>query len=193
MRMRIGSKNSRAYMYSFKRQVYLSISVPRLNPSVKNSVNQITFLLMLSVLTEVKNRLRLIATVMASIALLLLNGFVPLGPIITIVLLVVSIILLVIAFIIARGIGRVELSDERMIEGIHEKLYETNLEYRRLYDRIKEFSMVIVEEILSVTRGRRHTSIHIPSFGIYSVRARIDGDVVEMELRKVASSMGPSM
>ncbi len=188
LRMRMGSRSSRAYMYSFKNRVYLSISMPQLGSSAKVSATRMTFLLMLSVLSEVKNRMRLIATVLASIALLLLNGFVPMGTLVTIVLLVIAVALLAVAFVVARNVGKVTLSDEKTLEEVHRRLYGTNLEYRDLFNRINGFSESIISELSSILRGRLHTAIHIPSFGIYSMSAKTSGDVVEIELRKVASS-----
>ncbi len=184
VRFSFGANEDKAYFYSSKRYVYISISVK--NSGAKSLGDRVAFLLILSSFSGVKGRIRLLATLLASIALLFLNGFVPLSTIVTLVMVVVAVALLVIAFVIARSLGRVSMDNEDIVERVHRRLYSVNLIYRAIFNSVKEFSARVATVATEVLKGKNPSSIHVPSLGIYRVKSKSEGEVVELELERVA-------
>jgi len=185
IRFSVRASEDKAYFYSFKNYVYISVSMKELNP--RASGYKMAILLIASSFLGVKGRIRLLATLLASVALLFLNGFVPLGTLVTIAMIMAAVALLVVAFMIARNLGKVTVDDEEGVEELHNRLYNTNLYYRSLFDSIKEFSSRIIGLVMDVAKGRHPSSVHIPSVGIYKVEPRRSEELIELELHRVVA------
>ncbi|NPA97417.1 MAG: hypothetical protein GXO32_07450 [Crenarchaeota archaeon] len=190
IRFSVPSSEDKAYFYSFKNYVYISVSMRELNP--KSSGYKMAVLLIASSFLGVRGRIRLLATLLASVALLFLNGFVPLGTVVTAIMIAAAVALLVLAFVIARNLGRVSVSNEEAVEELHERLYSTNMYYRSLFNSIKEFSARIVSLVADVAKGKKPSSVHIPSIGIYRVEPKRSGEVIELELNRVITPPQPA-
>lgn len=188
IRFSLGDED-KAYFYSFKNYVYISVSMRKAEG--KSVGYRMAILLVASSFTGVKGRIRLLATILASIALIFLNGFVPLGTVVTLVMIAVAVALLVIAFVIAKNLGRVTVSNEEEVEELHRRLYSVNSQYRTLFNAIQEFSNRIFTLVMDFFRGRNPSSIHIPSFGIYSVKGKREENLVELELSRVVAPPKP--
>jgi len=188
-RLAWGYHEDRAYVYSSRSSLYISLALREFPRDPRSSARYVTLLVLGSVVSGIRGRKRFVATTIATIALFLLSSFLPLPPLITVAIIVVAVVLLGVSIYMLRKLRRYEF--ETSLEKVHGRLMDVDSGYRNAFTRIESYMAKMLRVCASVVRGRDvEGSIHFEGIGIFRYRSKRGRDYVVLEMVRVVG-LGP--